>query len=74
MERGEPRREHEPAGTGGEPFDELVVPLADVDRLHEIGYKTVGVANDRTSADMHLRPDDVGAFKTRIWELFRPGN
>jgi len=40
--------------------------------LRQRGLKTVAVGVEETEADMHLRPDDVGQFKTRIWELFAP--
>lgn len=41
-------------------------------RLREAGFKTVAIGGDRASAGMSLAPDDIGSFKTRIWELFRP--
>jgi hypothetical protein len=41
-------------------------------RLRELSFKTVAIGGDGESADMKLGVDEVGAFKTRIWELFRP--
>src|SRR5687767_7802669 len=43
-----------------------------LDRLRASGVKTVAVGGSSESADMSLAPDDIAAFKTRIWELFRP--
>ncbi len=40
--------------------------------LRELSLKTVAIGGESDTADMELAPDDVGAFKTRIWELFRP--
>ncbi len=42
-------------------------------RLRAVGFKTVAVGGDGSSADMSLATDDIASFKTRIWELFRPG-
>jgi hypothetical protein len=41
-------------------------------RLRELSLKTVAVGGTAETADMKLEPDDVAAFKTRVWELFRP--
>lgn len=46
--------------------------LDDIFQLKDYGLKTVAVGSDDQGADMHLLPDDVAAFKTRVWELFRP--
>ena len=40
--------------------------------LGAIGKKTVAVGGVAEGADMHLGPDELASFKTRIWELFRP--
>jgi hypothetical protein len=40
--------------------------------LHALGKKTVAVGGEKEGADMHLGPDELASFKTRIWELFRP--
>jgi 2-keto-3-deoxy-L-rhamnonate aldolase RhmA len=44
----------------------------DIFQLKDYGLKTVAVGSDDQGADMHLLPDDIAAFKTRVWELFRP--
>jgi hypothetical protein len=44
----------------------------DIFQLKDFGLKTVAIGSDDQGADMHLLPDDVGAFKARVWELFRP--
>lgn len=41
-------------------------------RLRELGFKTVAIGGEASSADMQLDADDAASFKTRIWELFRP--
>jgi len=45
---------------------------ATVQRLRDAGLKTVALGGVTSGADMHIEPDDVGSFKTRVWELFRP--
>lgn len=48
-------------------------PDADaINVLRQRGLRTVAVSVEETEADMHLSPDDVAQFKTRIWELFEP--
>jgi hypothetical protein len=45
---------------------------AAIDVLRQRGLKTAAITTQDVGADMHLAPDDVAAFKTRIWELFAP--
>lgn len=40
-----------------------------VARLRDAGLKVVSVGG--SSGDLDIAPDDVGSFKTRVWELFR---
>jgi len=40
--------------------------------LRQRGLKTAAITTQDTGADMHIPPDDVAHFKTRIWELFAP--
>jgi hypothetical protein len=48
-------------------------PDADaVNVLRQRGLKTVAIGVENAEADMHLAPDEVTQFKTRIWELFEP--
>lgn len=44
----------------------------DVSALRARDLKVVAVGANAAGADMHLQPDDIKQFKTRIWELFRP--
>jgi hypothetical protein len=43
-----------------------------VARLRDAGLKTVSIGGASSGAEMALEPGDVGSFKTRVWELFRP--
>ena len=40
--------------------------------LRDAGVKIVAIGGTASGVDMTIDPDDIGAFKTRIWELFRP--
>jgi hypothetical protein len=42
-------------------------------RLRELSLKTVAIGGEGESSDLKLAPGDVTDFKTRVWELFRPG-
>lgn len=44
----------------------------DVAAARARGLKAVAVGG-AGDADMHLDPEELATFKTRIWELFRPG-
>jgi hypothetical protein len=41
-------------------------------RLRELSMKTVAIGGEGATADLHLHPDEVSAFKTRFYELFKP--
>lgn len=43
-----------------------------IDALRAEGLKVVAIGAHETSADMHLHPDALRDFRSRIWELFRP--
>lgn len=43
-----------------------------VSELQDGGLKVVAVGGEPEDADMVLDPDDVGTFKDRVWDLFRP--
>lgn len=43
-----------------------------VSELQDAGLKVVAVGGRPEGADMVLDPDDVGSFKDRVWDLFRP--
>ena len=45
---------------------------ATVTRLHDAGLKVVAIGGSSGGVEMSLPADDVGSFKTRVWELFRP--
>jgi hypothetical protein len=45
---------------------------ATLELLRACGTKIVAVGGDAEGTDMHLGPDELASFKTRIWELFRP--
>lgn len=40
--------------------------------LQDAGLKVVAVGGESEGADMVLDPDDLEAFKDRVWDLFRP--
>lgn len=64
------------AGATGITADVAVALEPDEDlllKLRALSLKTVAVGGTGESADMKLDPDDLASFKTRIWELFRPG-
>lgn len=44
---------------------------ATVTAARDRGLKTVALGGEN-GADLHLATDDAAAFKTRVWELFRP--
>lgn len=43
-----------------------------IDAAKHRGLKTVAVGGAE-GADLRLETDDAQSFKTRVWELFRPG-
>jgi hypothetical protein len=44
---------------------------ATIASARERGLKTVAIGGEN-GADLHLATEDAAAFKTRVWELFRP--
>lgn len=43
-----------------------------VRELQDADLKVVAVGGQPEGADMALDPDDLGSFKDRVWDLFRP--
>jgi hypothetical protein len=43
---------------------------AEVQRLRDAGLKVAAVGG--APADLDVDPSDIGSFKSRVWELFRP--